>query len=50
MQVELTEHAQKVVEDLLTRGWFRSADEAVEFALDLLQESQPTIESLKAKL
>ncbi len=50
MQIELTEHGQKVVEDLIAQGRFESADEAVECALELLQESQPTMETLKAKL
>jgi Arc/MetJ-type ribon-helix-helix transcriptional regulator len=50
MQVELTGPAQLVVEQLLAQGRFRTANEAVEYALELLLDSQPTIETLKAKL
>jgi antitoxin ParD1/3/4 len=50
MQIELTSQAQQVVEQLLAQGRFRSADEAVEYALGLLHESQPAIESLTAKI
>ena len=50
MQIELTAHGQRIVENLLAQGGFRSADEAVDFALEFFQDCQPTLESLKAKV
>ena len=50
MQIELTAQGQRVVEKLLARGSFHSADEAVDYALEFFQDYQPSLDSLKAKI
>jgi Arc/MetJ-type ribon-helix-helix transcriptional regulator len=50
MQIQLTDQGQRVVEQLLAEGRFQSADEAVEDVLGFLQDCEPTMDSINAKL
>ncbi len=50
MNIQLTPHAQAVLERHLAANRASSAEELVEYALDLLDVPEPTLESLKAKI
>jgi Arc/MetJ-type ribon-helix-helix transcriptional regulator len=50
MQVNLSPQAQEVIQQLIAQGGFQSADEAVEYALEFLQDHRPTPGSLQAKI
>ena len=50
MNIHLTPHAQAVLERHLAVNRNSSAEELVEYALDLLDVPAPTMESLRAKI
>ena len=50
MQIELTDHARQIVDQMLAQGRFQSAGQAIECALEFFQDCEPTMESLNAKL
>ena len=50
MNVRLTPHAQAVLQRHLATNRASSAEELVEYALDLLDAPEPTLDSLMAKL
>ena len=50
MNIQLSPHAQAVLERHLAANRASSAEELVEYALDLLDAPVPTLESLRAKI
>jgi len=50
MNVELTSHAQTILQRHLSSGGYTSPADLIEHALDLLDAQEPTMESLKAKI
>lgn len=50
MNIELTSHAQSVLQRHLSSGGYASPADLIEHALDLLDAQEPTMESLKAKI
>jgi len=50
MNIELTSHAQSILQRHLSSGEYASPEDLIEHALDLLDAQEPTMESLKAKI
>lgn len=50
MNIELTSHAQSILQRHLSSGGYASPADLIEHALDLLDAQEPTMESLRAKI
>lgn len=50
MNIELSSHAQSILQRHLSSGGYASPADLIEHALDLLDAQEPTMESLKAKI
>lgn len=50
MNIELTSHAQTILQRHLSSGGYASPADLIEHALDLLDAQEPTLESLKTKV